>query len=514
MAKLFAAIDVGSYEVGMKIMEMSRKEGMKEIDYIRHRIELGTDTYNTGKISLERADELCETLLRFKAIMEEYRVDDYKAYGTSAIRETENKLIVLEQIKLRTGLDVEILSNSEQRFLHYKAVASKSEIFSRIMDKVSLLLDVGGGSIQLSLFENNALVTTQNIRLGILRIRDSMSDFASRSTVYEELLLELIDNQLDSFKRLYLDDGKKKIESIVIIDDYVSHVIQRYNKNQLVMAEELMRFVDIARTKSDEYITRLVGLTEESASLLIPSIVLLESVFLMTGATSLWAPGVSLADGIAYEYAMEHRFVTAGHDFENDALECSKRMAERYQSNIPRNELVERVAVDIFRCTRKLHGMGKRELLLLRIAAILNDCGRFVTLDGAAEASYGIIMASEIIGLSHAERLIVASIVRYNKVDFEYYTEMVKRTLIERPDYLRLVKLCAIFRLADGLCRSFRVKIQGIRAALKDQNLILTVDTDENISLERRFFRRKSDFFTEVFSVEVTIKQNKRNIAI
>ncbi len=128
MTKLFAAIDVGSYEVGMKIVEFSKKNGMKEIDYIRHRIELGTDTYNTGKISQERVDELCETLSRFTQIMEDYRVDDYRSYGTSAIRETENTLIVTEQIKLRTGLTVEVLSNSEQRFLHYKAIASKTDI--------------------------------------------------------------------------------------------------------------------------------------------------------------------------------------------------------------------------------------------------------------------------------------------------------------------------------------------------------------------------------------------------
>ena len=62
------------------------------------------------------------------------------------------------------------------------------------MNSSALVLDVGGGSIQLSLFEKDALVTTQNLRLGILRMRDSMMDFAVRSIFYEDLLTELIDN--------------------------------------------------------------------------------------------------------------------------------------------------------------------------------------------------------------------------------------------------------------------------------------------------------------------------------
>ena len=115
--KTFAAIDVGSYELAMKIYEISTKNGIKEIDHIRHRIELGTDSYFTGKLGNDRVDELCRMLGEFKDIMKSYKVDAYKAYGTSAIRETENSLIVLDQIQTRTGLQIEVLSNSEQRFL-------------------------------------------------------------------------------------------------------------------------------------------------------------------------------------------------------------------------------------------------------------------------------------------------------------------------------------------------------------------------------------------------------------
>lgn len=153
--KTFAAIDVGSFELTMKIFDLFGKNTMREIDCIRQRIDLGSDTYAHGKISNEKIDDLCHTLKEFAQIMESYKVTAYKAYGTSAIRETENTLILQDQIEQRTGIWVETLSNSEQRFLDYKSIASKGETFRRIIEEKTAILDIGGGSIQISLFDKD-----------------------------------------------------------------------------------------------------------------------------------------------------------------------------------------------------------------------------------------------------------------------------------------------------------------------------------------------------------------------
>ena len=117
--RIFGAIDVGSYEVNLKIYELSARNGIRVLNHVRHRMELGRDTYATGKISTELTDELCAVLLDFKQMMKEFGVEDYRACATSAIRETRNTLVFLDRIFLRTGIRLEILSNSEQRFLGY-----------------------------------------------------------------------------------------------------------------------------------------------------------------------------------------------------------------------------------------------------------------------------------------------------------------------------------------------------------------------------------------------------------
>ena len=140
--KVFAAIEVGSYELSMIIFEISVKNKMRKIDHIRHKINLGSETYATGKLSYEKVDELCKVLKEFKGIMAGYKVDAYRACGTSAIREMENRDIVLEQIAQKTGIHIEILSNSEQRFVNYKSIAAKGEEFNKMLEKSTIILDI------------------------------------------------------------------------------------------------------------------------------------------------------------------------------------------------------------------------------------------------------------------------------------------------------------------------------------------------------------------------------------
>ena len=169
--KLFAAIDVGSYELSMKIYEISSgTKEWKQIDYIRHRIDLGTESYSKGILSYERMDELCHVLSHFASVMRSYKVESYKAYGTSAIRETENSEILLDLIETRTGIHIDTLSNSEQRFLDYKSIAGAGDDFFTAIQDSAAILDIGGGSIQISLFEKDALIATQNLKTGVLRL--------------------------------------------------------------------------------------------------------------------------------------------------------------------------------------------------------------------------------------------------------------------------------------------------------------------------------------------------------
>ena len=105
----FAAIDIGSYEVSMKIFEMSKRIGFRELNDVRYSLEIGKGVYSDGKIDSEMLNVLCEVLNDFKRLMQDFGVEEYRACGTSAFRELVNPLLIIEQIYQRTGMKIEIL---------------------------------------------------------------------------------------------------------------------------------------------------------------------------------------------------------------------------------------------------------------------------------------------------------------------------------------------------------------------------------------------------------------------
>lgn len=509
--KTFAAIDVGSFELSMKVFEISAKAGMREIDHIRRRIDLGTDTYATGKMAYERVDELCRYLNEYVQIMKTYKVSEYKAYGTSAIRETENTIIILDQIRQRTGISIDVLSNSEQRFLDYKSIAFKGEAFNKFIEKGTAIVDIGGGSIQISLFDKDTLVATQNMRLGVLRLRDVLNHLNAGSRQYRSLIEEMADSQLTVFKKLYLKD--RRINNIIIVDDYISALVQKKffseKVGEYVGVKSFGKFIEMFRGKTPQELTRLLDMPEDSIELLYISFFLLRRIIAAMDAELLWAPGVTLCDGIAYEYAQNNKVILPAHDFEQDIIACAQNISKRYMGSRKRSETLEKIAMTIFDSMKRVHGLGKRERLLLQIATLLHDCGKYISMVNLGECSYSIIMATEIIGLSHVEREIVANIVKYNHMEFEYYDEVGRVSTLDRESYLKIAKLTAILKVANGLDRSHKQKFKDVKTLLRENVLTITVDTNEDISLEKGMFNNRADFFEEVYSVRPVIKQKR-----
>lgn len=507
--RTFAAIDVGSYELTIKIFEFSGRDTMREIDRVSKRLDLGSDTYASGKISNEKMDELCRTLKDFSDIMKAYKVDHYRAYGTSAIREMENNTIVQDQIAQRTGIRVETLSNSEQRFLDYKSIASKGESFRKIIEEKTAILDIGGGSIQLSLFDNDTLVSTQNVRLGVLRIQDYLNRFSVKSTQTEDVIYEMAMARLDTYEKLYLKD--REIQNLIIVDDYLSPWAVKKSggdsEKAVLNGEQFDQIFQVLRSQNPVQIASAMDIPQERVSLVFISAVLIKCIAELMGVKRIWVPGVTLCDGIAYEYAEKIKMFRGEHDFEEDIIACAFNISKRYMVSRKRSEALDNITTTIFDSIRRVHGLGRRERLCLRLAAILHDCGKYISLVNTGETSYQIIRATEIIGLSHQEREIVANVVRFNHSRFVY--DLQHTDSLDRDAFLVVAKLTAILRLASCLDRSHKQKLKGLKASLKDGQLILTVDTQEDIILEKGFVEVNGEFFKEVFSVEPVLKQRK-----
>ena len=501
----FAAIDIGSYNVAMEIFEISKKQGLKSLDYVDQRMELGRETYAQGRISNNMVKKLCDVLNDFKRIMKEYQVADYRVCATSPLREAENAEIVLGKILQNTGMKVEVLSNSEQRFLGYKSIACTEADFPKIIAKGTAVLDIGGGSIQISLFDKDNLITTQNIKLGNLRIRERLMSLENSTLHYETLVEEFIQNEIVSFKKIHLKD--RKIENVILMGDYIPDILVNYVGEQRVIKKE--QFMDLYQkiiSRSPIELAMYLNIPLENASLLLPTAIIYRRFMDEFGADTIWAPGTQLTDGMAYDYAEKMKLIKSTHNFNNDIVMAAKNIGKRYGVSKPHVQSVEKIALAIFDGMKKFPGLGSRERLLLQCAVYLHDCGKYVSLADAADCNYQIVMATEIIGISHMEREMIAQIVRFNTLPMESYDVLSETLDLGIDEYLTVNKLTAILRLANAMDRSHLQKVEQIRASLHDDKLVLNIVSNKDYALEQGLLGEKIDFFEDVFGIRPVLK--------
>ena len=501
----FAAIDVGSYELEITIYEISSKNGIRQIDRQRKVVGLGRDTYASGIISSEKVDEVCRLLLRFKETMLEYQVEDYKAYATSALREAKNREVVLDQIKVRTGINVTVLSNSELRFICYKAIAAKETEFNNMILKGTAIAEVGSGSMQISLFDKDALVTTNNIPLGALRVRQMTDRIGGTEAEKNKLIRDLIYNDIHAFKKMSLKGREvKNIIATGVCALYMARTVQ--DDKQRMSREQFDAVYADVSSLTEEALAKKYDIPPEVLPIIVPGVIMYKELMDATGAEMIWLPGVRLADGTVAEYAEQKKLLHFTHDFSRDITEAARNTAGRYMCNREQYEAMERNVLKIFDATKKYHGLGKRERLLLQISAILNECGRYINLREPGECAYNIIMYTEIIGISHKEREIIANVVKYKIGPFDYAADSPTLTKDMR---IKIAKLTAILKVAYDLGRGANGSFNEIKVSLKENTLFISTQSSNSIMLEEARFKRTADFFEEVYGIRPVIRKRK-----
>lgn len=506
--KLFGAICIGSVEQELCIYELSKSRGIRLIDRVSKGFPIGNESITEGRISYASVEAICGLLNDFSSIMRSYKVDAYKAYATTALRDAGNREIVVDQIRVRTGILLNVIYNSEQRYINYKALAAGSRPFSEAIHMGTLVLDTGHGSLQFSIFNHDALISTENVQIGAARLSAELNRASLTDEQRLDRIQEMVDAELINYKKLYLKG--QELNSLFGIGENVLYQYWRINEpallNQALPAATVLDACRKIRGMRLADIEECLGSGREYAKLLPIAAIYYERIIEITGVQTVYFPGVKFCDGIAAEYAEKERLFRFGHDFVDDIISESKNMAKRYRCNTPHSLLVENYALQLFDALKKVSGLSQRDRLLLQIAAILHDCGKFISIKNADDCGFHIIMSTEIIGLTHAERKIIAAVVRYHKAAFNYK---------EAEDFgapILTAKLTAILRMASALDRGQREKLTDMKLSIspKDKELYVSTTYGGDLTLERLALHEEAGFFEEIFGLCPVFRQKRR----
>lgn len=505
--KLFASIYIGSYEIILKVFEVSKTKQIKEIDCLRTWCDISKDITLGGSIKNDTLNKLLKTLKDMKQTIKMYKCNQYEVYGGYVFGNANNIRVILDQIQLHVNIKVSLLSNSEQRFLSYLALASTSN-FDRIIEESAMVVDIGGSSIQITLFDEGNIVTTEHILLGAISIRDQLAKLKDRKDA-NSLISEIIKKEFSTFSNIYLKN--KKLKYLVLINDQIHNVANKLptkSKDHVISKDEYATIINKLKKKQIYSIVSESFDFDTEDEMLMPFILLYQNLIDIIKTEQIMIPGVSVSEGIAYKYAYDTKILNTTHDFEADILSASWAMAKRYDSYLPHLKALESISMEIFDAVKKEHKLSPRDRLLMRVICILHDCGKYISISAANECSYTIIMSSEILGLSHKERLLIASVVSTNRGNELSYEDVAGEFTPE--EYMKYLKFLAILRVSNALDRSHKQKLSSIKITLKDSTLVISLESNDSIALEKGLFDTKAKFFEEVFAISPKIHEKRK----
>lgn len=166
-----AAIDIGSNAIRLLICNVENE--FKKAAFIRVPVRLGEDVFTAGSIGQSKGARLVEAMEGFAHIMRAFEVSKFRACATSAMREASNGSALVEEIRRRAGIEVEIISGHEEAELIFEAGDMAGLGRSQ---KSFLYVDVGGGSTEVTLYDGRHRVDSESFRLGTVRMLSHASD--------------------------------------------------------------------------------------------------------------------------------------------------------------------------------------------------------------------------------------------------------------------------------------------------------------------------------------------------
>lgn len=502
--QLLAVIDLGSLSLRLKIFELSPEMAPKEIESARRYLSLGARTYRHGILSSEQVANLCEVLSGFVLKLKEYRIPKSRTIcvATSAFREANNRAVVLEQIRLKTGLVVEVLDNAKERYFHNLAVKECQPHFASIIEQGTMMLDIGAGSMQATVYDHSDFVFSQNTVLGSLRISELLSDVARQTTHYAETLEEYISQDLEDYHAIEPRNISYKNliafgEDIGFIKDLAGMSPREYcflSKEQFLSVYDALIKISPADLIMDKEIPK------DTAPLLLPTAMMIKKMLEYTDAKGVHLPAASLTDGVMYDFAEKEMHYNLVVSPKKDLLSGARHLARRYHSDHKHTEHVENSALVIFDCTRRIHGMGEREKTMLQLAAILHEVGKYVHISNPFESTFNIICKTELVGMATADREIVAYV-----AFFYANPDMIHETAFQALDDEKktlVLKLTAILRICDALDASHKQKMRNLSLTVTSDSVTISGESRLDMTYEKWVFNKQNELFFDVYAIK------------
>ena len=485
-------------------MVIARAESSGDIQILeteRWPVRLGHRAFTEGRLDRATLDRAVQAFRHFRSRMRSYGIRDCRAVATAAAREARNRHALVQRIFHETGIRLEVIDSAEEARL------VRAAVLGQLGEKLAprLIIDLGGGSLEISLLRGKAVLQTVALPLGTVRL---METFGIAGELNEEEL-ERLRHHVLSMLRTAWPDQPDFSHAIAVACGGNAEALARIAAGPRVKGINVLnlrllhdRLWQMLRLDIPERM-RVFGVRRDRAEVVGIAAIVFTALGRWLRLRELLVPGVGVREGILRDLVLEHFGAPRGwapDGPEQAVLEQARQFAAKLHSNLAHVEHVRYLAASLFDQLARVHRLPGNLRLPLELAAVLHDIGMVVSADGHHKHGEYMVRYAEIPGLGGLDQLLTACLVRYHTKSVPEPHHKLYSSLASRQR--RQVRaLAGILRIAAGLDSEENQAVRGVEVQPGKKDVWFRVAGNSGCEGALRTARRCVDIFEDEFGL-------------
>ncbi len=501
----FAAVDIGSNSVRLKIARLQAGR-LRQLHEDREVTRLGEGVFRSGFLTPESMSETVKVLRRFHRATQQIVTDSVRVVATAALRDARNAQAFLEWVRSATGWRVEIISGVEEaRLIHLGLVSSP-----RVDRSPALMIDLGGGSCELTVSREGHIRDTVSLPLGAVRLTD---EFLRHDPPRKGELKRMRGFVAREAGRIAARITAARVKNVIATSGTAAalaaaatHLRANGGRRPVVSRLEMARiFKRLARLPVTER-REIEGIGPRRAEIIVAGAMVFHELLDRFHLKAFRYSPLGLRDGILAQMAADYdRSTRSGRQIESERWESINRAVDHYHIDRKHALDVRDSAQLLFSELRSVHRLPPEYREWLSAAAMLYEVGDYVNRNGHHRHTHYIISNSEILGYTPQQRRIIAAIARYLG-NTRPATEDGPIKAVDPADRENVQKAILLLRLARALNLGRSRAVQRVRVGLRSPEVKITLFPRRRmgVDLESWAIEKECDYFREVFGRELS----------
>ncbi len=494
---ILAAIDIGSNAIRLGIAAIEHGEP-RLIARLREPVRLGRDAFTTGRFSEDTMQSAEQAFASFRRLIDQHHAERIRAVATSAMRETVNAGELIARIRQHTGIHIERISGEEEAQLIHRSIARHV----KLAGKLALAIDIGGGSVEVTLCDDGEAIASQSFRIGTVRLLEMLRDAPD----FGAMLREYLDG---ARKKLREHIGRRKPDfclgtggNATAIGELAHRLLDTGSPKRLERRQLKKLIARLEAIPVEERIRKL-GLRPDRADVILPAAMVFHDIMKLARADEIRFPDASLLEGILLGMAESPEFRQRSR--ERQMLAWASNLKAKYHVDRDHARTVARLARTLFDQLAGIHRLREEDRLLLAIAAELHEIGMYVRVGGYHRHSAYLIAASPMPGMNAEEQRLLSLAVRYHR-KAEPDENDTGFAALDEKERQRVWQISALLRLAIALNKERRDRVRRVETHADGKTITLAIEGDGDLMLERWAAARLDGYFRKAMGRRLRLR--------